>query len=297
MMPKVTIGVCVKNGALTIREAIESIIVQNYPHSLLEVIFVDDGSEDSTLSIINSFLPVMDMSVKVFHHEWKGLGASRNVVVDNAEGDYIIWVDADMLLPKDHIRKQVEFMEKNPKTGIAKAKHGLTKKNNIVATLEDVIFQVYDIKPEIVRAKLPGTGGAIYRVEAIRQIGGFDKNLTGTGEDQDVAFRVKTANWFLDQSPAVFYERRAKTWKRLWDKYLWYGYGDYGLYWKNRRIFYLYRMNPIAGFVAGALHIPNAYRLTSCKSVLFLPFHFAFKMLAWNLGFFKARLDSSHFSA
>ena len=66
----------------------------------MEVIFVDDGSEDETLSIINSYVPRMDVKVKVFHHGWKGLGLSRNVVVDSASGDYIIWVDGDMILPR-----------------------------------------------------------------------------------------------------------------------------------------------------------------------------------------------------
>jgi len=84
MKPKVTIGICVRNGAFTLREAIESVMIQDYPHELMEVIFVDDGSTDDTLSIINDYALKMDMKVKVFHHKWKGLGYSRNVIVNNA---------------------------------------------------------------------------------------------------------------------------------------------------------------------------------------------------------------------
>jgi len=290
---KVTIGVCVRNSAATLHEAIESIIDQDYPHELMEIIFVDDGSEDYTLSIINSYVSTMDMIVKVFHHKWKGLGLSRNMVIENANGDYIVWVDGDMILPRDHVRKQVEFMEQNPKVGIAKAKYGMLPRENIVVALENIPFILYDSKDGSLNSKLPGTGGSIYRVDAVKQVGGFDSRLRGVGEDQDAAFRVKVAGWLIERSLAVFYERRVQTWKDLWHKYFWYGYGDHDLYRKNRDIFSLYKMVPIAGFVAGALYTLDAYRLTRRKFVFLLPFHFAFKMTAWCFGFAKGKADFS----
>jgi len=293
MKPKVTIGICVKNCEATIKEAIDSVIDQDFPHELIEVIFADDDSTDETLSIIESYVPNMDMQVKVFHHEWKGLGATRNVVVNNASGDYIVWVDGDMILPKDHVSKQVQFMEENPKVGIAKAKYGMPPGENIVAALENIPFIVYDSKSGPLDSKLPGTGGSIYRVEAIRQVGGFDSHMKGVGEDQDAAYRVKAAGWILQRSPAVFYERRVQAWKDLWDKYLWYGYGDYQLYRKNRNVFSLCKMVPFAGFVAGALYTLDAYRLTRRKSVFLLPFHFAFKMTAWCSGFARCHSNVS----
>jgi len=290
LLPVVTIGVCVRNCSQTLSRTIESILAQDYPHNLIEVIFVDDGSEDETLSIIESYAPKMDMKVKIFHHKWKGLGASRNKVVNNAEGKYIIWVDGDMLLPPDHVRKQVEYMERNPKVGIAKAKHTLLKEDNLIALLESIPFVVCDYTYESLDSKLPGTGGAIYRVEAIRQIGGFDEKIKGTGEDQDAAFRIKEAGWQIKRSKTFFYEKRAQTWKELWEKWVWYGSGDYDLYRKNRKIFSLFKMNPLAGFVNGLLHIVNAYRLTRSKSMILLPFHFALEMTAWCTGFFKKQM-------
>ena len=288
----VTIGICVKNCEDSVKEAIDSVCAQDFSHELMEVIIVDDGSEDRTLSIVLDSVSRMDIQVRVFHSEWRGLGPARNVVVENAEGDYIVWVDGDMILLKDHVRKQVEFMEQNPKVGIAKAKYGMPHGENIVAALENIPFMVYDSKDGPVNSKLPGTGGSIYRVEVVRQVGGFDSRMKGVGEDQDVAYRVKAAGWFLERSPAVFYERQVQAWKDLWDKYFWYGYGGYHLYRKNRNIFSLYKMVPIAGFVAGALYTVDAYGLTRRKSVFLLPFHFAFKMTAWFFGFTKSHLNS-----
>lgn len=287
LKPKVTIGICVRNGASTIREAIESIMAQDYPHELMEVIFVDDGSTDNTLSIINDYASKIDMKVKIFHHKWKGLGYSRNVVVNNAEGKYVIWVDSDMTLPNDHVRKQVEFMEENPKVAIAKARHGIKDMKNIVAILEHIPFAIYDLKDDWLESKLPGTGGAIYRVEAIRQVSGFDKKLQGTGEDQDAAFRVKNAGWLIKRSSAIFYEKRAQSWFEVWRKWFWYGFGDFALYCKNRKIFSPLGMNPLAGLIRGFLFIPDVYRLIHRKIVMLLPFHLSFEMTAWCLGFIK----------
>jgi len=286
--PKVTIGCCVRNGSATLNKCIESILSQDYPHNLIEIIFVDDGSIDDTFNIIKNYLPKIDMHVKVFRQKWRGLGPSRNLVVENASGDYILWVDADMILPKDHVRRQVEFMEGNPNVGIAKARYGFLADDNLVAMLENVPCLVDDLKG---RLKFPGTGGSIYRVKALRHICGFDNHLVGVGEDQDAAFRVKTAGWLIKKSNAIFFELREQNWGELWKKYLWYGYGNYFLYKKNKLIFKLYKMIPPAGLIAGILYSFEGYRLVKRKMVLFLlPFHYFFKMTAWCLGFFYAFL-------
>lgn len=291
---KVTLGVCIRNSASTIKETIRSIICQDYPHDLIEVIFVDDGSEDATLLIIKEHIPMMDMQVKVFHQEWKGIGFSRNIVVNNAEGDYIVWVDGDMILPKNHVRIQVEFMEQNLDVGIAKARYGLITEENIIATLENLSFVISYLQNETSNSMLPGTGGAIYRVEAIRQIGGFDNRLKEAGEDVDAAYRIKMAGWNLRVSPAFFYEKSRRTWLELWKRYFKHGYSSYYLYSKNKNVFSLLRMSPPASFIKGILFIPDAYRLIHRKSVLLLPFHFLFKMSAWFTGFTISKIKSSN---
>ena len=291
--PKVTIGVCVKNGAATIREAIESIINQGFPHELMEVIFIDDGSEDNTLPIIQEYVSRMNITAKVFHTSWQGLGAARNLVVENAEGKYIVWVDGDMILPKDHVSRQVEFMEIHPEVGIAKAKYGMIPSEGMVAFLENIPFIVDEYGDEVVScSKLPGTGGAIFRVEAVRRVGGFDKSLKGVGEDQDVAYRVMSAGWLIKMSKAFFFERREESWNSLWKKYFWYGYGNYWLYRKNQRIFKIYKMIPPSGFVAGLSYSFPAYRLTGRQVVFLLPLYFVFKSAAWCWGFIRAALVS-----
>ncbi|MEM2146342.1 MAG: glycosyltransferase [Candidatus Jordarchaeaceae archaeon] len=289
MKPMVTIGVCVRNCENTIKDAIESIIAQDYPHELMEAIFVDDGSEDDTLSIIERYATKMDMKVKVFSHAWKGLGSSRNVVIKNAKGDYIIWVDGDMILSKDFVRSQVDFMEKNQRIGIAKGRYGLLSNENLVYLLENIPYVVWTNKYAGNSVeKCVGTGGCVYRVKAIKEIGGFDEQLKGAGEDMDIEFRLRNAGWSICISFATFYEKRPSSWAALWRKYYWYGYGLYESFGKNRYAEKLCFMSLPSAFISGLLFSFDAYRFTRIKKIfLMLPIHFTYKMSAWWIGFIK----------
>jgi len=111
----VTIGICVKNGSDTILGALESVMAQSFPHEQMEVIVVDDGSEDGTLSVVHGYASKIDMPVKILHYAWQGIGQSRNTVAKNALGKYIVWVDSDMVLSKNFVKEQVKFMETTQK--------------------------------------------------------------------------------------------------------------------------------------------------------------------------------------
>lgn len=292
---KVTIGVCVRNCEDLIREAIDSIINQDFPHGLMEVIFVDDGSEDKTLSIIENYVPKMDMFTKVFHQEWKGLGPARNAVMNHASGKYIVWVDGDMQLSGDFVTKQVAFMEKNPSVGIGKGKYGMYVQANLVCALENMEFATSNFRYRGKANSTPlGTGGSIYRVEAIRQVGGFDQDITGSGEDMDVEYRIRAAGWLLDITSAVFYERHRKTWKSLWNEYVWHGRGGSYLFGKSKRIVNPYKLWPPVAFAAELFRATLAYKLTRRKAALLLPFHYAFKRTAWFLGFVTSLLENGN---
>lgn len=291
--PTVTIGTCIRNSEGTIKKAIDSIIDQDFPHEKVEAIFVDDGSEDRTLPIVLESVSRMDMHTEVVHHEWKGLGWVRNVVVNNAKGDYVVWVDGDMFLPLDHVRKQVEFMEQNPKVGIAKARYGFNREQNMVAALENIVFLAFDLKyagredPRIL-----GTGGSIYRVSAIRQVGGFDDAITGTGEDMDAEYRIGKAGWVLHRgTPALFYETFRRTWVDLWREGFWHGYGVHQIFRKNKGQIALHRMVPPVAFIVGVWLSTAVYKLVHQKWVFLLPIQYAFKRIAWCLGFAKGQVD------
>jgi len=296
MKPKVTIGVCVRNNASTIREAIESIIGQDFPHELVELIVVDGHSEDKTLSVIKESLENSSIKSKVFN-ENKGLGYARQIVVDNAEGRYIVWVDGDMIISRSYLRELLEFMEKHPEVGIAKGKMALESGGNLLSTLEAfsrAAGKMVDYRSRRAYSKVLGTSGSIYRTQAIAQVGGFDKDLKGYGEDWDVEIRVRAAGWSLLTTYAKYldYERCGLTWKTLWSRYWRRGYDTHHFLHKNKGLIKHYRMFPPAAFLSGLLHAYKLFKLTRKKVVYLLPFQYVFKMTAWYIGFINSHMDS-----
>lgn len=108
--PLVSVFITVYNAEKYISEALESILMQTY--SNLEIIVVNDGSTDNSLEIINSY---EDKRIKVINNkENKGIPFSRNLGLKNANGKYLVIMDADDISTPNRIEKQVEFMEKNP---------------------------------------------------------------------------------------------------------------------------------------------------------------------------------------
>ena len=297
MRPKVTVGVCVRNCEDFIKEAIDSIIDQDFSHEFMEVIFVDDGSEDKTLSIIQEHVSRIDIPAKVFHTSWRGLGHARNIVVASAEGNYVLWVDGDMVLSKDFVRRLVNFMEQHSEVGIAKGKQNLEPGRNLLAILEAysrAAGRMVDYNSEKARSKALGTGGSIYRIEAIKQASGFDENLRGYGEDWDIEMKIKAAGWSLLTTNAKFldYERRGLTWKILWSRYWLRGYYTHYFLHKNRGLIRHYKMFPPAAFLSGFLHAYALFKLTYRKAVFLLPFQYVLKMTAWYFGFIRSHLNS-----
>lgn len=302
MKPSVTIAMCVKNAEDTIEKAVRSVLLQDYPSERMELIVVDGSSTDKTLTMIKRALVNNDLSSR-FLDEDKGLGFARQLAVDNASGKYIIWVDADMILTNDYVTRQVDFMERNPEVGIAAGRFGELPSRTLAASLENLVYvvtssaQVGKVKSRILNRKdeeyrFVGTEGSIYRVVTVRQTKGFDIGIEGAAEDVDLGYRVVTAGWKLKRTDATFYESCRESWRDLWKQYVWYGYGGYYLYHKDKGIIPLFEMLPTTGFLVGVLYSTIAYRLTSRKISFLLPFHYLFKRIAWFIGFIRGGIES-----
>jgi glycosyltransferase involved in cell wall biosynthesis len=286
-----TIGVCVKDSEAMIKGVFKSIQGQDFPHQFMEVVVVDDGSKDKTLSSVIRSASESNVSVRVFSGDWIGLGRARNFIVKQSRGIYILWVDGDMILDKSFVRKQVGFMRNSSDVGVAKATSCISSNQNILGFLEDSSYFAFCFRNKGPNAKIVGTGGSICRSDVIRAVGGFDDLLIGVGEDIDLEYRIKQAGWSLYmQSPGVYFEKRRTTWSSLWREYFWHGLGGSRLYRKNRDILSLYKLTPLAGFLAGVVYSIIAYKHVHRKTVFLLPIQFAFKRIAWCMGFIKGQI-------
>ncbi len=108
--PLVSVVIPAFNAALTIGRAIESILAQTYQP--VEIIIVNDKSTDNTLGIIASYQKNKKQIRIINHAQNLGVGASRQSGVANAQGDYILWQDADDYSPPQRLEILLRYLEK-----------------------------------------------------------------------------------------------------------------------------------------------------------------------------------------
>ncbi|MCW4024071.1 MAG: glycosyltransferase [Candidatus Bathyarchaeota archaeon] len=289
----VTVGVCVKNGAPLIKRAIESLCCQTFPAENVELIVVDGNSNDGTLQLIQSSLRRNFGRLTIFQ-ENGGLGIARQMVVKHATGKYIIWLDADMILTPSYLENQISFMEQHPDVGLAAGKYNVHIGHGLAADLENIVYAVDSVYGHKKNSEkfgyLPGAEGAIYRVKAVRAVGGFDTRIKGAAEDTEMAYRVRANGWKIAETNEAFTESTRATWQSLWHQYVWYGRGAHFIFHKDPNTINPLKMTPMAGFIAGTMRSPCAYLLTHKKFSCLLPIHYTYKRLAWFVGFFSAHL-------
>ncbi len=109
MNPLVSILIPAYNAEAWIAETIQSALGQTWPQK--EIIVVDDGSTDRTLTMARQFV---SQGVSVISQQNQGAAAARNRAFSASEGQYIQWLDADDLMDPDKISLQMAAMERCP---------------------------------------------------------------------------------------------------------------------------------------------------------------------------------------
>lgn len=106
---KISVIVPIWNAHDYLHRCIDSILGQTYKN--LELILVDDGSSDDSLSICQSYAK-QDERVRVFHKENGGQASARNLALDVCTGDYIGFVDNDDWILPSMYERLVALIEK-----------------------------------------------------------------------------------------------------------------------------------------------------------------------------------------
>jgi len=110
-LPLVSVLIPMYNAENYIEPALESIQNQTYPN--LEIICINDGSNDATFSIVENKAK-LDSRIKLHSHEHKRIVYTLNRLIDLSHGKYLARMDADDISRLDRIEKQVNYMESNP---------------------------------------------------------------------------------------------------------------------------------------------------------------------------------------
>lgn len=106
---KISVVVPIYNVEKYLNRSLEAIVNQTYKN--LEIILVDDGAKDSSGKICDEYA-AKDSRIKVIHKINEGAGIARNVALDCATGDYVVFVDSDDYMELDMYEKMILEAEK-----------------------------------------------------------------------------------------------------------------------------------------------------------------------------------------
>lgn len=137
-LPKITVITPVKNSAKTLANAIESLILQNYPN--LEYIIIDAKSSDGTIDVIKKYQKHINYWISE-----KDEGTSDAYIkgIKKASSDIIAFLNADDFYEKEILLKAGEEFGKNPELDIVSFRYQVIKNSKIIekATLDDIDFK------------------------------------------------------------------------------------------------------------------------------------------------------------
>ncbi|MBV4356068.1 glycosyltransferase family 2 protein [Pinibacter aurantiacus] len=169
LQPLVSVLMTCYNREKYIGEAIESVLNSTYKN--FELIIVDDGSKDATVSIAKSYA-MKDERISVYVND-ENLGdyPNRNRAASYAKGKYLKYVDSDDLLYKHSIQVYVDFMETYPNVGYAV----ISAHNSTLQPFPHILKPTESIRTHFFKRGFLDCAptGVIYRTDVFRELGSF----------------------------------------------------------------------------------------------------------------------------
>ena len=158
------------NRAHCICAAIDSVLAQTYPR--LELIIVDDGSTDGTLSLLDSKYSAELKAKKIIIVKGAhgGVCKARNLGLKAASKEWIAYIDTDNTISPNFLASYVQMIKENP------AARSFYSKAHVVGS-KRCIGRSFDLD-ELIKQNFIDMGTYVHHKSLIDELGGFDENMT-----------------------------------------------------------------------------------------------------------------------
>jgi glycosyltransferase involved in cell wall biosynthesis len=203
--PRVTIAMPVHNASAYLREALDSVLAQTYPH--WELVCIDDASADDSWQILSEYA-ARDPRVKPFKQPGHaGIVAARNRALDQADAGstYLAILDADDAALPDRLEAQVQFLEAHPDHALVGGHTLIIDERSRELGIRRYPSEYREICGVIARYNPFAQSAVMLRRSLLREIGHYDPAYPRC---QDYDLWLRTASRFpvanLDQ-PVIRY--------------------------------------------------------------------------------------------
>lgn len=196
--PSVSFVIPAYNEEDSIAMTIESVLDIEYPEDKMEVIVVDDGSQDDTADIARQYTD--DERVKLIEQENQGKGGALNTGLENATGDFLACVDADSHVKKEAVKNIISGFDDD--VGAIASAMKVYEPETWVQKMQWLEYMVGIFMRNImgILDAINVTPGplSVYRKDVIEDLGGFDEE--SLVEDQEICFKLQESQWKVNHS-------------------------------------------------------------------------------------------------
>ncbi|MBU3822746.1 glycosyltransferase family 2 protein [Flavobacteriaceae bacterium XHP0103] len=173
------------NASAYIQEAIDSVINQSYTN--WELIVIDDGSTDSTASIIKKNVS-KDHRIKYLYQENAKQSKARNLGISHAKGKYVAILDSDDISHPERLIKQVAFLESKPDVVLCGSWFSMIGSNRIIKCPE----KHDEIKVALLNGNCIAHSSVMMRKEVLNELPVIYDLSKEPSEDYDLYARLVT---------------------------------------------------------------------------------------------------------
>jgi len=170
--PLVSVIIPVHNGEKYIKESIDSCLGQTYKN--IEIIVVDDKSEDNTLNILKDY---GDRITTVPVEKQNGLGNVINIGIRKSKGKYIARMDADDIMYPTRIEKQVKYLESHPDCVAVGGQIDIIDENGNITGHREYAVEDKDIKKNLFLFQPFAHPAVTLRRSTLEEIGLYPENI------------------------------------------------------------------------------------------------------------------------
>lgn len=243
----VSVVLTVFNEEKHIVECLESLLCQSIQS--LEILIVDDGSRDNTVSEVNRIIcrGEWKCKVKIFKCQHKGPGESRNFGASKSLGEILVFLDGDMHFSRDFLEKLVAPMLKNSEViGTESQSEYLANSENYWAKCWNIgrFTSVGNFSQEYKRSMVPNRDnhGGVFRAirrKSFESVGGFD---SGGDYSDDETLGKKLGVKSSLANDAIFFHYNPDSMSDVWRRAAWIG-SDRKMNSGNKKLFNLVKFS------------------------------------------------------